>query len=118
MLVDAIKFVKFNIAKKERETEELTIKYTAAKMVYEESFFPKLFGWKYENSRAGDLSWVANFRRYNDWDFDVCSPKRYKSLLRKFTYHKKIGDELIEMDSDLMGKFYLFCYNNNLPYKD
>ena len=47
-----------------RRKIELEHMYAEAKTVYESRFFPKLFGWKYENSAAGDRSWLAG-----NWDF-------------------------------------------------
>ncbi len=91
---------------------EVKSKYAKCKIEYEDKFLPKLFNWKFENSYAGDTSWLAG-----RWEFFNGQVKLYKSEINRCVYQEKIGHKLVTVGNNFYIKdFYKWCSENNIPY--
>lgn len=105
-------FYNDRIERRIKKKADAKIEYGKQKLVYESKFFPKLFGWKFENSYHGDLSWMGswNFR----WDDEAI--KSFRKNLTVLDYHEKCGEILGELDPYHADAFYSYCEKTRIPY--
>ena len=112
---DAIAFYKYKLEQYEVQRIELESKYAQAKEEYESRFLSKLFKCKYEDSREGDRADRVILLSY--WGFSDLEryEKDAKATLNKLSYHEKVNDYHVELDS-YINQFYNWANENNITY--
>lgn len=106
-----IAFYENRIEKRKLNIESSNKEYQSQKIKYEAKFFPKLFGWKFENSTNGSTSWFSSWPML--WDEDHI--KWIGLQMNKLEYHKKLNEIYIDWGYN-KDAFYKFCKNNNIPF--
>jgi hypothetical protein len=108
--IDVLKYANYQIDRFKNKKQAMEAKYEAAKVVYESQFLNKLFGWKYENSTAGDRSWFTGSWYMHD------NTEYFTDLIAKGEYHILLGDELFELPIRSESAFYEYAKDNGLPH--
>lgn len=81
--------------------------YDTYKKEYEQKFFPKLFGWKFEDSWLYDGFWYFRYaKRFLT---------EYQTELAKLEYIMKSFPNQTETECT-RKEFFIWAKNNNIPY--
>ena len=92
--------------------EQLKNKYAECAVAYESKLIPRIFGLKYKNSWAGDVSYIAD--NWGFWhinaELDLYTRIKYKAL---YCFKMKYNDMTIDFRCD---QFYKYCAENNIPF--
>jgi hypothetical protein len=110
---DLVAFYEDRIVKTNKQLVDSLDEYAAAKIVYENKFLPKLFGWKYENSGTGSMCSM-----FGSWDIPWIKEriKNYEKILVKLEYYTKMRYTLFDINPNHEDAFFKFARENNLPY--
>ena len=109
---DAIDFYKHKLEHYAVKRAELNTKYDLATEEYENSFFPKLFNWKYEDSCEGDKSWFSGNWGFADLDL---YEDQTTARLNQCIYYSKLDHFMIEFEGN-SDQFFKWAKENNKPY--
>lgn len=99
----AAEFINSELERLTRRRDDIAIRMQLRKVAYEAKFFPKLFGWKYENS----MDYVEA-----PWDFNL------GDTLIKFGYEilysKKVGLDMVDLPTKLDQLWQNWMISNDI----
>ena len=105
---DLVQYYQYQVDRQEADRAIVQQRYDQLAAQYEAKAIPKLLGWKYSDSIAGDrtrLVWAG--LRLDSF---------YSEMLLQCTYSQKIGVELMDIPYRSSVAFYPWAADNNLPY--
>ena len=110
---DLVSYFECRISQREEDIVATRKRFDKVKLKYETKFFPKLFGWKFENSFFGyDEEYWTGWDRYH--------MKYCKEWLVKLEYISKLNvldnKQYTEMPENHSDAFFHYAKENNLPY--
>ncbi len=83
-IAEAVEYIDYELSVIQEYIKNIQCRQDAAKCKYESSFFPKLFGWKYEESWAfWNDNWGAPYPYHDilmDFGYEILYAKKYGKL--------------------------------------
>lgn len=106
-----LEYLNYRLQDFKLKSETAKADYAAAKAEYEAKFFPRLFNWKFEDSHAGDTSWLTG-----SWNFHEDRIETLQCEINRVTYLAGTGNILVTVgDCISIYGFYNWCKENGIP---